>query len=125
MSKKCYAIFAIFIIFNVIGCSGMYKLRSASHNIVAIEQPQELNAIIIEGKTTKQEIIDALGMPKSMDTRYFSYSFRKGKEKVCKLQLTQKDGTILNVILGPDSDYDNLSVSFDDDLSIVNFIHVF
>ena len=70
-----------------------------------VQAPQVLELTVIEGKTTKQEIINALGTPKSMfnltgNEQLMVYYFSEYTKLLCWLRLTQKDGTVWNDVLG-------------------------
>ena len=70
-----------------------------------VQAPQVLELTVIEGKTTKQEIINALGTPKSMfnltgNEQLMVYYFSEYTKLLCWLRLTQKDGTVWNDLLG-------------------------
>lgn len=70
-----------------------------------VQAPQVLELTVIEGKTTKQEVINALGTPKSMtnignNEQMMIYYYIKGQNVICRLKLKQKDGTVWNEVLG-------------------------
>ena len=70
-----------------------------------IQEPQVLELTVIEGKTTKQEIINALGTPKSMvnigkNEQMMVYYYIKGQNVICRLTLKERDGTVWNEVLG-------------------------
>lgn len=70
-----------------------------------VQAPQVLELTVIEGKTTKQEVINALGTPKSMfnltgNEQLMVYYFSEYTKLLCWLRLTQKDGTVWNDVLG-------------------------
>jgi hypothetical protein len=68
-------------------------------------------ATLIEGKTTKAEVIIALGMPYSIESEGgFSYY---GTTVQAKLTLVQKDGTRFSTNLGGLGGYYHLSIGFD------------
>lgn len=127
MNKIFIVIITIAFSYFTIGC-GFYTIKKPEqtiHNVIPVEEPQEFSISIIEGKTTKKHIIDVLGMPDIINSS-LSYSF--DKNKICKLQLTQKDGTIMNVILGPRDKYKyrKFSASFDyDGPTIVDRVGVY
>lgn len=98
---RLYLLLIIIFTYNISGC-GIYKLRTPEKRIetvIPIEEPQEFFISVTEGKTNKQQIIEALGMPDELNESWISYSFRKAGE-ICRLNLNQKDGTVLNIILG-------------------------
>ena len=70
-----------------------------------VQAPQVLELTVIEGKTTKQEIINALGTPKSIanigdNEEMMDYYYIKSQNVICRLKLRQKDGTVWNEVLG-------------------------
>lgn len=79
---------------------------------VAVPEVQYVEASLIEGKTTKQEILDALGTPDSFSEGSFRYRYRHGKDQKAKLAITHKDGTTMNVVLGQDEKFTNLTIGF-------------
>lgn len=81
--------------------------------VVPIVQPNEVRASITEGKTTKQEVIDALGTPDSLGA-YWTYDFRKKMNEICKLTLVDKAGVTLNLLVGPNEKYHQMMLFFSD-----------
>lgn len=73
------------------GCSMMPQ--SARHEVVPVKQDQILRLTIVEGKTTKKEIIDAFGTPSSVSNDSLTY-YRKEKVNY-QIHLIQNDGTEL------------------------------
>ena len=78
-----------------------------------VQKTQMLELTVVDGKTTKQKIINALGTPDSMinDTDikgrpetlmvYYFQNYDPNKDKVfCRIRLTEKDGTTWNEVLG-------------------------
>ena len=78
--------------------SACYTLRKSDvqHNTVPVPEVQYIDLTIIEGKTTKQEILDAAGIPDDISESSMTYSVYKNKDIKIKLQLVQKDGTRIN-----------------------------
>lgn len=117
------------IIFSMVllllnGCGLMYKANVKTHiETVPVEEYQQFDISIIEGKTTKQEILDTLGMPESIGSS-LHYDF--SKNKICNLKLTQSDGTKMNVVLKPKQKMHDLTIYFNNDsTSIVSSVHIF
>ncbi len=73
------------------GCAPAPQVR---HEVIPVKQKQIIEANIIEGKTTKQEILDALGSPTRFSDN--SLTYRNQKDTIYRIHLTQKDGTQLN-----------------------------
>lgn len=78
-----------------------------------VQKTQMLELTVIDGKTTKQEIINAIGTPNSMingtdfqgreetDMIYYFQNYDPNKDKVfCRIRLIEKDGTVWNEVLG-------------------------
>lgn len=70
-----------------------------------VQAPQVLELTVIEGKTNKQDIINALGTPKSImnvgnNEQMMIYYYIEGQNVVCRLTLKEKDGTVWNEVLG-------------------------
>ena len=78
-----------------------------------VQAPQILELTVVNGKTTKQEIINAIGTPDSMingtdlqgrEETNMIYSFNNydpNMTKVfCRIKLFEKDGTTWNEVLG-------------------------
>ena len=86
----------------------------SQQQVVAVPEYQYVDATLIEGKTTKQEVLDALGMPESINNSSLDYRYggRENKYLRARLRIIQKDGTEFNVILGDGLKYDHLGVSF-------------
>lgn len=122
--EKLFLLLFMLISLSMSGC-GTREI-STQQAVIPVEEPQVLQVKIVEGKTTKQEVIDALGMPKSLSTGSMSYYFDNNKS-ICKLSWVQKDGTTINVILGKGNkyQYDKLNLSFDyKNHSIIDRIHI-
>lgn len=85
--------------------------------VVPVETGQHYEISIVEGKTTKQQVFDALGLPDDLSG---SIKYVYKKKDTCKLSLTQKDGTVLNVVLGkePGCKYDTMYVTFNDNATV-------
>lgn len=94
--------------------SACYTLRKSDvqHNTVPVPEVQYIDLTIIEGKTTKQEILDAAGIPDDISESSMTYSVYKNKDIKIKLQLVQKDGTIINTIVGEDEKHQSILIFF-------------
>lgn len=79
----------------------------------AVQKTQMLELTVVDGKTTKQEIINAIGTPDTMlngtdikgraetDMIYNFQNYDPNKDKVfCRIKLIEKDGTVWNEVLG-------------------------
>lgn len=107
---KLFPIFiCCLVVFVLLGCSALQESHQIQR-IVPVPQVQFVEATLIEGKTTKQEVLDIFGMPEEIDNS-LDYTFRSGDIKV-RLSIIQKDGTKYNVILGPGEKYTKLSIMF-------------
>lgn len=82
-------------------CGCFAQKPSVNETVIAVQQPQIVEVAIVEGKTTKQEILDALGTPDKLSETSLTYNYM-GKNTICQLSLTQKDGTKFNIELGAD-----------------------
>jgi len=70
-----------------------------------VQEPQVLELAVIEGKTTKQEVINALGTPQTManlgnNEQTMVYYYIKSQNVICRIKLREKDGTVWNEVLG-------------------------
>ena len=94
--------------------SACYTLRKSDvqHNTVPVPEVQYIDLTIIEGKTTKQEILDAAGIPDDISESSMTYSVYKNKDIKIKLQLVQKDGTRINTIVGKDEKHQSILIFF-------------
>ena len=94
--------------------SACYTLRKSDvqHNTVPVPEVQYIDLTIIEGKTTKQEILDAAGIPDDISESSMTYSVYKNKDIKIKLQLDQKDGTRINTIVGEDEKHQSILIFF-------------
>ena len=94
--------------------SACYTLRKSDvqHNTVPVSEVQYIDLTIIEGKTTKQEILDAAGIPDDISESSMTYSVYKNKDIKIKLQLVQKDGTRINTIVGEDEKHQRILIFF-------------
>lgn len=80
---------------------------------VPVPEIQYVDATLIVGKTTKQEVLNALGMPAKIDDTSLSYSYDRTEEYLrARLHIVQEDGTEFNVILGNGLRYTSLLVFF-------------
>lgn len=107
-AKLFPVVIMLLIAFILPGCSAPQKPQQVQR-VVPVPQVQFVEATLIEGKTTKQEVLDVFGMPEDIGTS-LDYKF-KGDMKA-RLTIVQKDGTTYNVILGDGEKYNRLSVSF-------------
>ncbi len=87
------------------------------HEVVPVKQKQIVRATIVEGRTTKQQVVDALGTPKSVSPEWFHYS--GDKDTVYQIDLTQGNGTHFNI------ERSSLSIRFDEkkNHNIVSEVH--
>ena len=94
--------------------SACYTLRKSDvqHNTVPVPEVQYIDLTIIEGKTTKQEILDAAGIPDDISESSMTHSVYKNKDIKIKLQLVQKDGTRINTIVGEDEKHQSILIFF-------------
>ncbi|OUO54404.1 hypothetical protein B5F76_02875 [Desulfovibrio sp. An276] len=94
--------------------SACYTLRKSDvqHNTVPVPEVQYIDLTIIEGKTTKQEILDAAGIPDDISESSMTYSVYKNKDIKIKLQLVQKDGIRINTIVGEDEKHQSILIFF-------------
>lgn len=108
--KTFYTITIICLILSptIYGCASLVKER---HEVVPISQPQIFEITINEKTTTKEEIIDVLGMPDSIENN-LDYTFERDKK--CKVHLIKKDGTVWNVILGDNEKFRKMFIVFVD-----------
>ena len=90
------------------GCSMMPQ--SARHEVVPVKQKQVLSMTIIEGKTTKKEVLDALGDPDRVYQTMLSYC--RNDTTSYKIHLIQKDGTQFDFEVGDGKKY-SFSVNLD------------
>lgn len=87
------------------------------HEVVPVKQKQIIRATLVEGRTTKQQVVDALGTPETVSPEWFHYS--GGKDTVYQIDLTQGNGTHFNV------ERSSLSIRFDEKKkhNIVSEVH--
>lgn len=83
-----------------VACSYLPATQTA-HEVVPVKEPEVIELAVIDGKTTKQQIIDALGTPSSFSDNSLTYRYDMGADKILKLSVTQKDGTKFDVTIGP------------------------
>ncbi|MDL2329996.1 hypothetical protein LJC71_09705 [Desulfosarcina sp. OttesenSCG-928-A07] len=113
--KRFIAVFAF--AFLPLLCSGCFPQKQApveQKKVIPVPEIQYIDATLIEGKTTKQEVLDALGMPESISATSLSYRYgdRNNKNLRARLRIVQKDGTELNVILGDGLKHDSILIHF-------------
>lgn len=122
MVKPLHLLLITSILLNVQACSLLPRISKTKtvEKVVPMEQAQEVSVNIIEGRTTKQEIIDALGSPAKLSSNSLEYLFNA--KKICKLSLTQKRGTTFNTILGPTGNNNTIIIEFNDKDIAVNVI---
>ena len=86
-------------------------------------QVKYTEATIIEGKTTKTEILQKFGNPDSFGRDYVAYDYRQRSPlDAAKIRYTQKDGTEFMVILQRGTDKDIARCYFTDD-GILRYVH--
>ena len=95
-------------------CTACYTVKQydIEHKIVQEpekSEPQYIDISIIEGKTTKQEIMNILGMPDDINTDSLTYDVYKHNIKV-RIHLVQQDGTTINTIIGDNEKYKYMSI---------------
>ena len=98
----------------VLMLSACYTLRKpeVQHNVVPVPEVQYIDLTIVEGKTTKQEILDAAGTPDSISDSSMTYRVYRNKNIKIKLELVQKDGTRINAIVGDDEKHTKILIFF-------------
>ncbi len=94
--------------------SACYTLRKSDvqHNTVPVPEVQYIDLTIIEGKTTKQEILDAAGIPDDISESNITYEVYRHKDIKIKLHLIQKDGTKINTIVGDEEKHQSILIFF-------------
>lgn len=94
--------------------SACYTLRKPEiqHNIIPTPEVQYVDLTIIEGKTTKQEILDAAGIPDDISESNITYKVYRHKDIKIKLHLIQKDGTKINTIVGDEEKHQSILIFF-------------
>lgn len=90
------------------GCSIMPQ--STRHEVIPVKQKQVLSMTIVEGKTTKQEILNTLGDPNIMAQGGFSY--HRTNTTSYRIHLVQKDGTNFDFEVAEGKNY-SMYISFD------------
>ena len=94
--------------------SACYTLKKpeVQHNTIPVPEVQYIDLTIIEGKTTKQEILDTVGMPDDINNYWMSYDVYENKNIKIKFKLIQKDGTKINTIVGYDEKHRSITIYF-------------
>ena len=110
-NKLLPAAIFLLIAFMLPGC---FPQPQQIQKTIAIPEIQYVDATLIEGKTTKQEILNIFGMPESIDATELSYSYGNYNNKYlqARLRIIQKDGTEFNVILGDGLKYSKVNIYF-------------
>lgn len=117
MEKKMLAkrIVALCLVFScVLMLSACYTLQKSDvqNNVIPVPEIQYIDLTIIEGNTTKQEILDTVGMPDDINNFWMSYNVYKNKDTKIKLKLIQKDGTRINTIVGHNEKHRGITIYF-------------
>lgn len=100
------------IVFLLILCAlyGCTYFPERTENVIPVAEVQYVELTLIEGKTTKQEVMDALGMPDDFSTDSLSYKYDDNIQ--AKLYIVCKDGTKMNTILGSGHKCSTLLIQF-------------
>ena len=78
--------------------NGCLMSQFDQQNTQLIAQPKNIiEFTVIEGKTTKQEIINALGNPDDLSSIAIGYSYVNKPDDKLNLRIIQKDKTNLNI----------------------------
>lgn len=98
-------------------CTACYMVKQydIEHKIVQEpekSEPQYIDISIIEGKTTKQEIMNILGMPDDISNTHIRYAVYRHEDIRVRLHLVQKDGTVINTLVGNKEKYESISIYF-------------
>lgn len=103
-------------VFFLNGCS-MSQFEQQTTQIIQKQLKNVTEFTITEGKTTKQEVLDKLGNPSSMDSSvytYYYYDSDKPNEQL-NLRIIKKDNTTFNVVFSnDDADKKSLHIDFDE-----------
>ena len=103
-------------VFFLNGCS-MSQFEQQTTQIIQKQLNNVTEFTITEGKTTKQEVLDKLGNPSSMDSSKYLYSYfhsDKPNEQL-NLRIIKKDNTTFNVVFSnDDADKKYLNIHFDE-----------
>jgi len=103
-------------VFFLNGCS-MSQFEQQTTQIIQKQLNNVTEFTITEGKTTKQEVLDKLGNPSSMDSSEYRYSYfhsDKPNEQL-NLRIIKKDNTTFNVVFSnDDADKKYLNIHFDE-----------
>ncbi len=113
VGKRLRALCAVLsCVFLLSGCYTLQK-PDVQHNVIATPEVQYIDLTIIEGKTTKKEILDRVGIPDDINESKIAYKLYKGDRDIkIKLELIQKDGTRINTIVGKNEMHKSLSIFF-------------
>lgn len=113
MQKK----FLVLCLFLALSCAfvilGCTKPQPPRPVVIRAQQPQVtyVEATVIEGKTTKAEILEVLGPPDAFDKFGIAYYyFKRSPYEGAKIRCVQKDGTEYVVVLREGSK--NTSIHF-------------
>jgi outer membrane protein assembly factor BamE (lipoprotein component of BamABCDE complex) len=119
--KQIYSIFGIIVL--VTGCS-TYTPPPVMPNVVEVvkkDAPIVVSATIVEGKTTRQDLLEQLGTPDLFSEPSFDYDFDEDNNKVCKLELKTRQNLVINEMIGKGYKHDKLSIMFEVDKNTGKF----
>ena len=97
--QKIFVSVCLMVVALIAGCSQPHRTQPV---VVQIQQPQVqyVELTVIEGKTTKSEILEALGTPDAFDKFHIAYNYyKRSPYEGLKIQCTQKDGSRYAVML--------------------------
>lgn len=103
----------LFVAIILNGCTTLPAPQMVQRTI-PVPEVQYVDATLIEGKTTRQQVIDALGTPDSSDPNSLSYSYYSDKKNGlrARLHIIYKDGTEQNIILGDNNGHHFVLIYF-------------
>lgn len=84
LNKKLIMLFVLICPVLLSSCYNLKK-TDVDHAVIAQKEKQYIDITIIEGKTTKQELIDKLGMPDDINNTSMSYSLHNNKNLCFRL----------------------------------------
>lgn len=106
---KIFLRFFVFCVFAFsIACTTTTTSTKINYEERPVIEPEIIKISVIEGKTTKKEIIDVLGSPVNISPNSLNYRFHYYYNKILRLSLTQKDGTKFDITI-PSNGKDNIS----------------
>ena len=103
----------IFLYLSAFFCFSGCTLTEQQNSQFVKQQKNIIEFTVIEGKTTKQEVLDALGNPYDMDSSGYHYNYLHKPNDQLNLHIIKKDKTSFNMVFSENEKPHSVWIYFD------------